>query len=205
MAVRTLPELPGSIVAEGKRILLRDWIDHIIFDTVFLPAAIAGGRRDRYFVDLAGKDDLDTNIKTPRQLPKEELFVTQKLGYAVLPVRAQSLGGGVNQVPVADVERLIFSSTLELQIGEQPVWGPFPSHMAPSGFGVAGQTTETNASIVSNGVPSPVAVENLTFIAMITPNDNFEAIVIYPSAITIAQANTRAQVLLKGLKRRPVR
>ena len=149
---------PGEffIPALGKKIKIVEWKEDDRYDTVVQASgAITAGTVLNFFRDLTNKDVNDGNFNSAKKLMSNgEEMVLERIGVDVPMCVGNTL------VTPADIKRVAFNGYLLLKIDRRDV-AEGPLHKFPSGYGLAGSTTENNTGIVSLGVASTASAAKL--------------------------------------------
>lgn len=155
--VEPVPGQPGTYIntATGEVFKLVEFRDDDVYDTEDLASGTqAAGTRIEFFVNMTDKKELDTNLDTPRRLPRGSTMVIQRIGVDIPLVVGNTL------TSVNDVKKIAYGSYLRVEIN-RIVIAEGPTYKFGSGYGLVGSTTENNASIVSIGVASTAAKRDL--------------------------------------------
>ena len=154
----------------GVVLNIRDFREGDKWDTIAIPAgAIVPGTQFVFFADIQGKREADTNIKTPRKLSSGESMVLDRIGlYFRLAV------GDVITVP-RDIKKVVDNAYYRLKINDI-LQDEGPAIKFPSGYGMYGQTTESDAGIVSIGVPATASASRLVKKQMLNQNHELEGL-----------------------------
>jgi hypothetical protein len=154
----------------GQVVNIRDFRESAKWDTILVPAgAIVPGTEFVFFQDIQQKRETDTNIKTPRKLSAGESMVLDRIGlYFKLAV------GDVVTLP-RDIKKVVENSYYRLKINDilQDEGNPV---RFPSGLGLYGNTTETDAGIISNGVPATASAARLVKKQLLNQNHELDGI-----------------------------
>ncbi len=157
----------------GAVVNIRDFRESDKWDTIAIPAGvITPGTEFVFFQDIQGKRNVDTNIKTPRKLSAGESMVLDRIGlYFRLAV------GDTVTVP-RDVKKVVENSYYRLKINDI-LQDEGPSVKFPSGYGLYGQTTETDAGIISIGVPATASASRLVKKQMLNQNHELDGVMVF--------------------------
>lgn len=146
----------------GKYFNLVEYRDDDKYDTVVLASgAVAAGKTLECFRDLGSKDKIDTNFDTPRRISKGEEMLVKRIGVDI-PMAV----GNTIQTP-ANIKKVAYNGYMRFQVNKKDV-AEGPLYKFPSGYGLAGQTTENATGIVSIGVPSTAAQRPLEKVHEVT-------------------------------------
>lgn len=169
-ALRSVRGRPGEYYNEitGETLKITELREGDIYDSILLPAGlIAAGTQFTFFQNLVNKTILDTNMPTPQRLAAgTEMLVTR---FGIMP---QSVVGNTFVTP-STTKQVLECTLFELQINRKTV-AQGPSIMFPPGYGIYGNSVETNQGIVSNGMPSSAATQNLKRPELL--NDKYDVI-----------------------------
>lgn len=154
----------------GQVVNIRDFRESAKWDTIYIPAGeIVPGTEFVFFQDIQQKRETDTNIKTPRKLSAGESMVLDRIGlYFKLAV------GDVVTFP-RDIKKVVENSYYRLKVNDilQDEGNPV---RFPSGLGLYGNTTETDAGIISNGVPATASAARLVKKQLLNQNHELDGI-----------------------------
>lgn len=183
MAMLPIEGQPGLFRdPETNQILnVRDFRETDKWDTiVFAAGAIVPGTEAVFFANIQGKRDADTNIKTPRKLSAGESMVLDRIGlYFRLVI------GDVVTVP-RDIKKIVDNAYYRMKINDL-LQAEGPAIAFPSSYGMYGQTTETDAGIVSIGVPATASASKLVKKQLINQNHELEGILRFDPRNWLAQ------------------
>lgn len=152
----------------GNILNIRDFRESDKWDTIAIPAGtIDPGSQFIFFADIQGKRETDTNIKTPRKLSSGESMILDRIGlYFRLAL------GDVITVP-RDIKKVADNAYYRMKINDI-LQDEGPAIKFPSGYGMYGNTTETDAGIVSIGVPATASASKLIKKQMLNQNHELE-------------------------------
>ena len=149
MALQPIEGQPGLFrdTDTGQVVNIRDFRESDKYDSVIIPAGetITTGTEIVFFNDVQGKRETDSNIKTPRKLSAGESMVLDRIGLYFRLAVGNSISSARDIIKVAE------NSYYRLTINEI-LQDEGPAIKFPSGYGLSGNTTENNLSIVSLGV-----------------------------------------------------
>lgn len=172
MAMNPIDGQPGLFKdSETQQILnIRDFRESDKWDTIAIPAgAIVPGTQFIFFADIQGKRDTDTNIKTPRKLSSGESMVLDRIGlYFRLAI------GDTITVP-RDIKKVVDNAYFRMKINDL-LQAEGQAICFPSGYGLYGNTTETDAGIVSVGVPATASASKLVKKQLLNQNHELEGL-----------------------------
>jgi len=154
----------------GTIVNIRDFRESDLYDTILIPAGvITAGTQFIFFQDVQQKRDVDTNLKTPRKLSAGESMVLDRIG---LYVRLAT--GNVLTYP-RDIKKILECGFYRLSINSI-LQEEGPAIKFPSGYGLYGQTTETDTGIVSLGVPATASAARLVKKQLLNQNHELDGI-----------------------------
>lgn len=173
MALQPIEGQPGLFrdSDSGAVVNIRDFRESDKYDTIVIPAATAidPGTEFVFFQDIQQKRETDTNFKTPRKLSAGESMVLDRIGlYFRLAV------GNTTTKP-RDMKKAFENSYYRLRINEI-LQEEGPAIKFPSGYGIYGQTNETDSGIVSLGVPATASAARLVKKQMLNQNHELDGI-----------------------------
>lgn len=153
-ALRQVKESPGLLLDEesGTYYKLVDTLAHGQYDSVVVKndaatSNIPFGQEYEFARDIADKQELDCNFRTPRKLTSGQIMWVNRIG-----LYFPKFVGGI-EVDAEDIQTVVENSFFELTLGGKRKYAS-PSIQSPSGFGWYGGTTKTNESVLSLGLPS---------------------------------------------------
>jgi hypothetical protein len=166
----------------GQVLNIRDFRESDKWDTIAVPAGtIDPGTQFICFADIQGKRETDTNIKTPRKLSSGESMILDRIGLYFRLVL-----GDVVTVP-RDIKKVVDNAYYRMKINDI-LQDEGPAIKFPSGYGLYGNTTETDAGIVSVGVPATASASRLIKKQMLNQNHELEGLLRFdPRAWLAAQ------------------
>jgi hypothetical protein len=171
MALQPIEGQPGLFrdTDSGQIVNIRDFRESDKFDSVIIPSGnlLVAGSEFIYFQDIQGKRDLDTNFKTPRKLSAGESMVLDRIGLSV-----RLALGNVIALP-SDIKKVVENGYFRLKINDI-MQDEGPMIKFPSGYGLSGQTTETDAGIVTIGVPATASASRLVKKQMLNQNHELD-------------------------------
>ena len=167
MALQPIEGQPGLFkdTDTGQIVNIRDFRESDKYDSVVIPAqeVITTGTEIVFFNDVQGKRETDSNIKTPRKLSAGESMVLDRIGLYFRLAVGNSIVSG------RDIMKVVENSYYRLRINEI-LQDEGPAIKFPSGYGLYGNTTENNTSIVSVGVPATASAARLIKKQMLNQN-----------------------------------
>jgi hypothetical protein len=166
----------------GQVLNIRDFRESDKWDTIAIPAGVIDpGTQFVFFADIQGKRETDTNIKTPRKLSSGESMILDRIGLYFRLVL-----GDVVTVP-RDIKKVVDNAYYRMKINDI-LQDEGPAIKFPSGYGLYGNTTETDAGIVSVGVPATASASRLIKKQMLNQNHELEGLLRFdPRAWLAAQ------------------
>lgn len=179
----------------GAVVDIVEWREDDKYDTVTIPAgAIAAGTTRNFFRDLQNKATIDCNFTTQRKLPAGEEMIIDRI-WCYVPMAA-----GNTLVSPADIKRVAENGYVRFQINRKDV-AEGPVVKFPAGYGLAGNTVETDQGIVSIGVPSTAAAAKLVREQLVTEKHDLDAVLFYDARTwdgTIAMPTLTSTVHVKA-------
>jgi hypothetical protein len=160
---------------------VRDFRETDKYDTIAISAGgIVAGTEFVFFANIQNKREADTNIKTPRKLSAGESMVLDRIG---LYFRLAT--GDVITVP-RDIKKIVDNAYYRMKINDL-LQAEGPAIAFPSSYGMYGQTTETDAGIVSIGVPATASASKLVKKQLLNQNHELEGILRFDPRNWLAQ------------------
>jgi hypothetical protein len=172
MAMNPIDGQPGLFKdpETGQILNVRDFREGDKWDTIIIPEGeIVPGSQFIFFADIQAKREVDTNIKTPRKLSSGESMILDRIG-----LYPRSVLGNVVEVP-RDVKKALDNAYYRMKINDL-LQTEGPAIAYPSGYGFYGQTTETDAGIISIGVPATASAAKLIKRQMLNQNHELEGL-----------------------------
>jgi hypothetical protein len=175
MALRPLKGRPGQFLdtSTGKVLNIAEFREDDKFDTNILPAgAVAAGTEFVFFRDVAQKRNIDTNFTQQSRLSAGEEIVIERVGATI------ALATGNLLPSPSDIKKIVENGFLRVEVNRLLlIEGPLVKF--PSGYGLSGQTQETDQGIVSIGVPSTAAAAKLVKTQLMTSAHEVEGRLTY--------------------------
>ncbi|MFH1690394.1 MAG: hypothetical protein ABIE42_09185 [Candidatus Eisenbacteria bacterium] len=172
VAIKGEPGMFWDSVTQQK-INISEWREDDKWDTTMLVnGAVALNHTLNFFRDLTNKEILDTNFATPRKIPEGEEMRLERIGVHI----PTALGNTVP--PPADIKKVAENGYLMFQLNRKDV-AEGPLVKFPSGYGLAGNTVETDAGIVTIGTPATAAAAKLAREQLITPRSDCDGVITY--------------------------
>jgi hypothetical protein len=171
MALRPIKGEPGKFLdtVSGEVLDISDYREDDKYDTVIIPAgAIQPNAIFRFFSEAIGQKRLiDTNIKQIRQLSAGEEMIVDRVGVSI------GLAVG-NLLPTpSDVKKIAENAFVRFTVNTITL-AEGPVLKFPSGYGLAGQTQETDQGVLSIGVASTASAAKLLKTQLLTSQHQFE-------------------------------
>ena len=167
MALQPIEGQPGLFrdTDTGQVVNIRDFRESDKYDSVVIPPQelVPTGTEAIFFQDVQGKRETDSNIKTPRKLSAGESMVLDRIGLYFRLAVGNSITSG------RDIMKIVENSFYSLKINDI-LQDEGPAIKFPSGYGLYGNTTENNTSIVSVGVPATASASRLIKKQMLNQN-----------------------------------
>jgi len=174
MALQPIEGQPGLFrdTDTGQVVNIRDFRESDKWDSVIIPSEeqISTGTELTFFQDIQGKRDTDSNIKTPRKLSAGESMVLDRIGLYFRLAVGNSITSG------RDIFKVVENSYYRLKINDI-LQDEGPCVKFPSGYGLYGNTTENNTSIVSVGVPATASAARLIKKQMLNQNHELDGLI----------------------------
>jgi hypothetical protein len=186
MALQPIEGQPGLFrdTDTGQVVNIRDFREGDKYDSTVIPPqeAISTGTEITFFQDIQGKRDTDSNIKTPRKLSAGESMVLDRIGLYFRLAVGNSITSG------RDVMKVVENCFYRLKINDI-LQDEGPAIKFPSGYGLYGNTTENNTSIVSVGVPATASAARLIKKQMLNQNHELDGLMRFDPRTWTAQPN----------------
>lgn len=185
-------QLPGGfVIAEtGEKIYLIDKKEGNLYDTLIVgehngvaPVGfnITQGAEFEFFINVSQKSKAFTSFKVDKKVPSGWYIAVTKLG---LHFRAYL---GNIKAELSDILKIGENSVVNFTKIET-VKKEEPPMFWQSGFGWYGQTTATNQSLVTSGVPSPAAIPNIKVPFSLVPGNDVEGMIRFPRNVLNTEA-----------------
>jgi hypothetical protein len=186
MALQPIEGQPGLFrdTDTGQVVNIRDFREGDKYDSTVIPSneIITTGTEIVFFQDIQGKRDTDSNFKTPRKLSAGESMVLDRIGlYFRLAV-------GNSITSARDVMKVVENCFYSLKINDI-LQDEGPAIKFPSGYGLYGNTTENNTSIVSVGVPATASAARLIKKQMLNQNHELNGVMRFDARTWAASPN----------------
>jgi len=174
MALQPIEGQPGLFrdTDTGQVVNIRDFRESDKYDSVIIPPQeiITTGTELQFFQNVQGKRETDSNIKNPGKLSSGESMVLDRIGLYFRLAVGNSITSGRDIMKV--VENSYYRLTINSILQDEG-----PSIKFPSGYGLYGNTTENNTSIVSVGVPATASASRLVKKQMLNQNHELTGII----------------------------
>ena len=160
---------PGTIFipAINREVTQIDSREDDVFDSVGIGSgSVSAGAEFKFFDSTSGKGKQHANITRAHRIPGGYELSLLRIG---LYVRTST--GNAGAVGIADFKRIYDNMSVDSQIGKRDI-AEGPAVKFQSGYGLAGQTSETNANVISLGSPSAVAAPELKVPQDVTDDDD---------------------------------
>jgi hypothetical protein len=143
------------------------------FDTVGLPhGVVLTTGQYLWFQNLQSKTRIDTNFKTQNRLDPNERMVLERIGLYVHTAN----GSTINLF--SDIKMALENGFIRLTINDDILWEGLSTWL-PSGLGLYGNSSETDATFVTVGVPGTAAAARLRRKQMLTERHSLGGYVEY--------------------------
>ena len=186
MALQPIEGQPGLFrdTDSGQVVNIRDFRESDKYDSIVIPPQelIQTGTEGVFFQDVQGKRETDSNIKTPRKLSAGESMVLDRIGLYFRLAVGNSISSG------RDIMKVVENSFYSLKINDI-LQDEGPAIKFPSGYGLYGNTTENNTSIVSVGVPATASASRLIKKQMLNQNHELNGILRFDARTWTSQPN----------------
>lgn len=173
MALMPIEGQPGLFKDSdtGQIVNIRDFREGDKYDSIVFPIAeaISTGTQCTFFSDLQGKRLTDTNFATQRKLSAGESMVLDRIGLYFRLAVGNSITSG------RDIMKIVENSYYRLNINDI-LQDEGPAIKFPSGYGLYGNTTENNTSIMALGVPATASAARLIKKQMLNQNHELNGI-----------------------------
>ena len=172
MAMQPIDGQPGLFRDSdtGQILNIRDFRETDKWDTIAIQEGpIVPGTQFVFFADIQGKRDTDTNIKTPRKLSSGESMVLDRIGLYF------RLALGDTIIVPRDIKKVVDNAYFRMKINDL-LQAEGQAICFPSGYGMYGNTTETDAGIVSIGVPATNSAAKLIKKQLLNQNHELEGL-----------------------------
>lgn len=171
MALQPIEGQPGLFrdTDTGQVVNIRDFRESDKYDSIVIPFAqqIVAGTELVFFQDVQQKLSTDSNIKTPRKLSAGESMVLDRIGLYFRLAVGESISSA------RDIMKVVENCYYRLKINDI-LQEEGPAIKFPSGYGLYGNTTENNTSVVSVGVPATASAARLIKKQMLNQNHELD-------------------------------
>lgn len=186
MALQPIEGQPGLFrdTDTGQVVNIRDFRESDKYDSVVIPAGevIPTGSEIIFFQDVQAKRLTDSNFKTPRKLSAGESMVLDRIGLYFRLAVGDSITSG------RDILKVVENSYYRLSVNDI-LQDEGPAIKFPSGYGMYGNTTENNLSIVSVGVPATASASRLIKKQMLNQNHELNGLLRFDARTWAAAPN----------------
>lgn len=192
----------------GRVTGIKEKLHSPLYDAVFVPEGTtvqaALFTRDprvlRFFVDVQGKNRLDTNQQAAGVLPSLNSFEARAMRVVVSALDRNQPN---QQDEIEFIVALIYSSVTSLLVGEKTMI-EMPTFWFPAGAGVS----PGRAPAANHGEPDPTATFRFAEPVFLEPQQNFRVEMTFPNDVPLAVASAfgplRLWVVLDGYLTRDV-
>ena len=171
---------PGTIFipAINREVTQIDSREDDVYDSIGIASgSVAAGSNFPFFDSTTGKVNTQyANIPRAHRIPSGYELSLLRIG---LYLRTSS--GNAGAVGVADIKRIYENGYVLARIGKREI-AEGPAVKFQSGYGLAGQTSETNANVIALGSPSAVAAPELKVPQDVTDDDDIFTDLKFPDA-----------------------
>ena len=186
MALQPIEGQPGLFKDSdtGQIVNIRDFREGDKYDSIIIPPdeLVVAGTECIFFADLQGKRQTDTNFATQRKLSAGESMVLDRIGLYFRLAVGNSITSG------RDVMKIVENSYYRLSINDI-LQDEGPAIKFPSGYGLYGNTTENNTSIMALGVPATASAARLVKKQMLNQNHELNGLLRFDARQWTAQPN----------------
>jgi hypothetical protein len=186
MALQPIEGQPGLFRDSdtGQIVNIRDFREGDKYDSIIIPPneAVATGTECVFFSDIQGKRTTDTNFATQRKLSAGESMVLDRIGLYFRTAVGDSITSGRDIMKI--VENCYYKLTINDILQDEG-----PAIKFPSGYGLYGNTTENNTSIMALGVPATASAARLIKKQMLNQNHELNGILRFDARTWTAAPN----------------
>jgi hypothetical protein len=163
---------------------IRDFREGDKYDSTIIPPGdiIQTGTEINFFSDIQGKRTTDTNFATQRKLSAGESMVLDRIGLYFRTSVGDSITSGRDIMKV--VENCYYKLTINDILQDEG-----PAIKFPSGYGLYGNTTENNTSIMALGVPATASAARLIKKQMLNQNHELNGLLRFDARTWTSQPN----------------
>lgn len=176
MALQPIEGQPGLFRDSdtGQIVNIRDFREGDKYDSIAIPnnETIVAGTTCTFFSDIQGKKLVDTNFATQRKLSAGESMVLDRIGLYFRTATGDSITSGRDIMKV--VENSYYNLTINNILQDEG-----PAIKFPSGYGLYGNTTENNTSIMALGVPATASAARLIKKQMLNQNHELNGTLLF--------------------------
>jgi hypothetical protein len=170
MALKPLKGRPGQFLdtASGKILNISEFREDDKYDTVHIPSgAVTQGTQFVFFRSTEQKSLVDTNLTQQSRLSAGEEMVVERVGLTI------RLATGDDLPHPADIKKVAEDAFFRMEVNQLLlIEGPVIKF--PSGYGLSGNTQETEQGIVSIGVPATASAAKLIKTQLLTQRHEIE-------------------------------
>ena len=171
MAIKPLKGRPGQFLdtSTGKILNISEFREDDKYDTIHIPSGlVTQGTSFVFFRSTEQKGLVDTNLTQQSRLSAGEEMVVERVGCTI------RLATGDDLPAPADIKKVAEDSFFRMEVNQLLlIEGPLIKF--PSGYGLAGQTQESDQGIVSIGVASTASAAKLIKTQLLTQRHEIEA------------------------------
>lgn len=150
----TNPNKPGVIFVPelGEEFLLSKEREGIFYDTAELASgAQTKGNQLVFFQNFSNKNAQHFNIGKNGKLPSGNALAMVRTGFQILQCQG-------NTVAVdTDIMKVAYAGSAAFSINERIILKGEPLFTLPTGYGMAGMTTQNATGVITTGIPSAAA------------------------------------------------
>lgn len=181
--VITNPNKPGVIFIPelGEEFLLSKEREGSFYDTVEQASgAISAGATLNWFQNFSNKNNQHFNAGKNAKLPSGNALAMTRTGVVILQAQG-------NTVAVdTDILKVAYAGSVNFEINERIILKGEPLFMLPSGYGMAGMTTQTTTGVITTGIPSAAAAPQLRNAQPVLDRDDLNSKLTFPNNSWIA-------------------
>ena len=186
MALQPIEGQPGLFRDSdtGQIVNIRDFREGDKYDSIIIPnnETVQTGTECIFFSDIQGKRTTDTNFATQRKLSAGESMVLDRIGLYFCTSVGDSITSGRDIMKI--VENCYYKLTINDILQDEG-----PAIKFPSGYGLYGNTTENNTSIMALGVPATASAARLIKKQMLNQNHELNGLLRFDARTWTAAPN----------------
>jgi len=186
MALQPIEGQPGLFRDSdtGQIVNIRDFREGDKYDSIVIPnnETVQTGTECIFFSDIQGKRTTDTNFATQRKLSAGESMVLDRIGLYFCTSVGDSITSGRDIMKI--VENCYYKLTINDILQDEG-----PAIKFPSGYGLYGNTTENNTSIMALGVPATASAARLIKKQMLNQNHELNGLLRFDARTWTAAPN----------------